>query len=91
MEQRWMDSESCQHTCNMVYVRLDLAAIDSATMSTITPNTTAMGVCAILALAANVVCLSVIIKRAIEQKKNPYKEEIFAGTKDFVEAMERAE
>ena len=52
---------------------LDLAAIDSATMSTITPNTTAMGVCAILALAANVVCLSVIIKRAIEQKKNPYK------------------
>lgn len=70
---------------------LDLAAIDSATMSTITPNTTAMGVCAILALAANVVCLSVIIKRSIEQKKNPYKEEIFAGTKDFVEAMERAE
>ena len=70
---------------------LDLAAIDSATMSTITPNTTAMGVCAILALAANVVCLSVIIKRAIEQKKNPNKEEIFAGTKDFVEAMERAE
>lgn len=70
---------------------LDLAAIDSATMSTITPNTTAMGVCAIFALAANVVCLSVIIKRAIEQKKNPYKEEIFAGTKDFVEAMERAE
>ena len=39
---------------------------DSATMSTITPNTTAMGVCAILALAANVVCLSVIIKCAIE-------------------------
>ena len=70
---------------------LDLAAIDSTTMSTITPNTTAMGVCAILALAANVVCLSVIIKRAIEQKKNPYKEEIFAGTKDFVKAMERAE
>ena len=70
---------------------LDLAAIDSTTMSTITPNTTAMGVCAILALAAIVVCLSVIIKRAIEQKKNPYKEEIFAGTKDFVEAMERAE
>ena len=70
---------------------LDLAAIDSTTMSTITPNTTAMGVCAILALAANVVCLSVIIKRAIEQKKNPYKEEIFAGTKDSVEAMERAE
>ena len=46
---------------------------------------------AILAVVANVICISVIIKRAIEQKKNPYKEEIFAGTKDFVEAMERAE
>ena len=70
---------------------LDLAAIDSATMSTITPNTTAMGVCAILALAANVVCLSVIIKRAIEQKKNPYKNEIFTDQKDYKEAMARAE
>ena len=49
-----------------------------------------MGVCAILALAANVVCLSVIIKRAIEQKKNPYKNEIFAGTRDFEQAMDRA-
>ena len=57
----------------------------------ITANPTAQGVVSILALVANVICISVIIKRSIEQKKNPYKNEIFAGTRDFVQAMERAE
>ena len=57
----------------------------------ITANPTAQGVVSILALVANVICISVIIKRSIEQKKNPYKEEIFAGTRDYIEAMERAE
>ena len=50
----------------------------------------AQGVMAILAVVANVICISVIIKRAVEQKKNPYKNEIFAGTKDFEQAMDRA-
>ena len=50
----------------------------------------AQGVMSILAVVANVICIAVIIKRAIEQKKNPYKNEIFAGTKDFEEAMDRA-
>ena len=50
----------------------------------------AQGVMAILAVVANVICISVIIKRAIEQKKNPYKNEIFAGTRDFEQAMDRA-
>ena len=49
------------------------------------------GFMAIIALVANVICLSVIIKRAIEQKKNPYKNEIFADTKDFKVAIARAE
>lgn len=57
----------------------------------ITANPVPQGVVSILALAANVICISVIIKRSIEQKKNPYKNEIFAGTRDFVQAMERAE
>ena len=39
----------------------------------------------------NVVCLTVIIKRAILLKRNPYKNEIFVGTRDFEEAMARAE
>ena len=55
----------------------------------ITANPTAQGVIAILAVAANVICLSVIFKRSIQQKKNPYKYEIWAGTKDFEQAMAR--
>ena len=55
----------------------------------ITANPTAQGVWAIAALAANVICLAVIIKRSVELKKNPYKNEIFVGTKDFEEAMAR--
>lgn len=52
---------------------------------------TSQGVIAIAALAANVIVLGVIIKRSIEQKKNPYKNEIWKGTKDFELAMARAE
>ena len=51
----------------------------------------AQGIIAIVALIANVIVLGVIIKRSVEQKKNPYKNEIFAGTKDFEAAMSRAE
>ncbi|MBO4214635.1 MAG: hypothetical protein J5876_06610 [Lachnospiraceae bacterium] len=57
----------------------------------ITANPTAQGVVAVLALAANVICFAVILKRSFEQKKNPYKNEIFAGTRDFEEAMARRE
>ena len=52
---------------------------------------TMQGVVALLALAANVICLAVIIKRSKQQKKNPYKNEIFTDQKDFQIAMERAE
>ncbi len=52
---------------------------------------TMQGVVAVLALAANVIVLAVIIKRAKEQHKNPYKEEIFTDQKDFKLAMARAE
>lgn len=56
-----------------------------------TADPTAQGVIAAITLAVNVLVLGVIIKRSIEQKKNPYKNEIFAGTRDFEEAMARAE
>ena len=52
---------------------------------------TAQGVIAIAALAANVIVFGVIIKRSIEQKKNPYKNEIWKGTRDYELAMARAE
>ena len=53
-------------------------------------NPTAQGVMAILAIVVNVLCITIIIKRSLEQKKNPYKNEIFAGTRDFEQAMDRA-
>ena len=52
---------------------------------------TMQGVIAILALAANVIVLAIIIKRAAEQKKNPYTNEIFTDTRDFKLAMARAQ
>ena len=57
----------------------------------ITANPTAQGVVAMLAIIANVVCISVIIKRSIEQKKCPYTKEIWVGTRDYEQAMSRAE
>ena len=111
------DSESCQHTCNMVYVCAGIPTFSgrwyicnsSSTLQVYRSNNwygashftleqmnaagaypVAQGVMSILAVVANVICIAVIIKRAIEQKKNPYKNEIFAGTKDFEEAMDRA-
>ena len=57
----------------------------------ITANPTAQGVVAILAIIANVVCISVIIKRSIEQKKCPYTKEIWVRTRDYEQAMSRAE
>lgn len=54
-------------------------------------NPTAQGVVAMLAIIANVVCISVIIKRSIEQKKCPYTKEIWVGTRDYEQAMSRAE
>ena len=56
-----------------------------------TANPTMQGVIAILALAANVIVLAIIIKRSVEQKKNPYKNEIFTDHRDYRQAMARAE
>ena len=54
-------------------------------------NPVPQGVISILSLAINVLALALIIKRSKEQKKNPYKQEIFTDTKDFQLAMARAE
>ena len=54
-------------------------------------NPTMQGVVAVLAIVANVICIFAIAKRAKAQGINPYKQEVFKGTKDFEEAMSRAE
>lgn len=53
-------------------------------------NPAMQGVIAVLALTANVCVLAVIIKRAVEQKKNPYRHEIFTDTREYQLAMQRA-
>ena len=52
---------------------------------------TAQGLIAVAALAVNVFAFAYILKRAKEQNKNPWKQEIFVGTKDYEEAIARAE
>ena len=51
----------------------------------------AQGVVAVLSILINCAALALIIKRARQQHINPYKQEVFKGTKDFEEAMVRAE
>jgi hypothetical protein len=57
----------------------------------ITADPRMQGFVAMMAFGANVLCIAVIIKRAIAMGKNPYSNEVFKGTKDFEEAMARAE
>ena len=54
-------------------------------------NPVPQGVISILSIGINALALALIIKRSKEQKKNPYKQEIFTDTKDFQLAMARAE
>ena len=67
------------------------AYISSNSSCSTAADPTMQGVIAILALAVNVIVLAIIIKRAVQQKKNPYKNEIFSDTRDFRQAMARAE
>ncbi len=68
-----------------------LTASEAVDKLGITANPTAQGVIAMLAIVINVVVFAVIIKRAVEQHKNPYTNEIWVGTKDYELAMARRE
>ena len=48
------------------------------------------GIIAVIALAANVIVFAAIIKRSVQLKKNPYKNEIFTHQKDYKLALARA-
>ena len=52
---------------------------------------TMMGVITILSLVINVVVFAIIWKRATSKGINPYTHEVFVGTKDYEEAMARAQ
>jgi len=64
--------------------------MDAAVRPTLV-NPVPQGVISILSIGINALALALIIKRSKEQKKNPYKQEIFTDTKDFQLAMARAE
>ena len=49
------------------------------------------GVISILSLGINALVLAIVIKKSVENKKNPYRKEIFTDTEDFRLAMARAE
>ena len=56
----------------------------------ITADPSMQSLFAILSLGMNVICISVIIKKSIQNKCNPYSNEVFKGTKDYEEALARA-
>lgn len=62
-----------------------------AAIRPMTVNPVPQGVISIASIAVNALVLAIIVKRSLEQKKNPYKQEIFTDTKDFQLAMARAE
>ena len=70
---------------------LDLTKVADITTTGIVANPTAQGLISMAALIANVICFADIIKNAKKQHINPYKEEVWTGTRDYEEAMERAE
>ena len=57
----------------------------------ITADPRMQGFVAVMALAINVLCICVIIKRAIKIGGNPYSNAVFKGTKDYEEAMARVQ
>lgn len=70
---------------------LQLGQVSADVIGKIAPNYAAMGTVSVLALIANVVCLAVIIKRSLKMGINPYKQDVWVGTKDYEEALERAD
>lgn len=76
-------------TVTSVYGEGGIAAAMGSTMPTVA-SPTAQGLISVVSFAVNVFVFAYILKRAKAQKKNPWKEEIFADTKDYQEAMARA-
>ncbi|WP_022749974.1 DUF5692 family protein [Lachnobacterium bovis] len=57
----------------------------------ITADPSMQSLVAMLSVGVNVICISVIIKKSIQNKCNPYSNEVFKGTKDYEEALARAQ
>ncbi len=77
-------------TVSSVYGAGGAAAAFGDAMPTVA-NPTAQGVISVISIVVNLAVFVVILKRAKDQKKNPYTNEIFTDQKDFKQAMARAE
>lgn len=78
---------------NSVFTTIPVLYADGFMNAAVRPtavNPVPQGVLSILSLAVNVLVLAIIVKRARQQKKNPYKQEIFTDTRDYQLAMARA-
>ena len=76
-------------TVTSVYAEGGIAAAMGSSMPT-AADPTAQGLISVVSIAVNVFVFAYILKRAKALKKNPWKNEIFTDTKDYIEAMERA-
>lgn len=77
-------------TVTSVYGSGGIAAATGANAPTVA-DPKVQGFISVLSIVINVVAFAFILKRAKAQKKNPWKNEIFTDTKDYKEAMLRAE
>ena len=78
---------------NSVFTTIPVLYADGLMDAAIRPtlvNPVPQGVISILSLAVNALVLAIIVKRSIQLKKNPYRNEIFTDTKDYQLAMARA-
>jgi len=73
------------------YTWAQMAADIASNTAPASANPKMQGVISVISILVNVAALTAVIMRAKNQKKNPYKNEIFTDQKDFAEAMARAE
>lgn len=76
-------------TATSVYGEGGITAAMGSSMPT-SADPMAQGFIAVISIVVNVFIFAYILKRAKAQKKNPWKNEIFTDTKDYIEAMDRA-
>ena len=77
-------------TVSSLYGAGGIAAATGAAMPTVA-EPRMQGIISVASILINVVAFAFIIKRAKAQKINPWKQEVFSDTKDFQEAIARAE
>ena len=86
----WIQNRACTLSMWCMFCQVcPMFANDSIFAVQSVNNPAVNTVVASIALIANIAALSYIIYRSKKLKVNPYKQEVFVGTKDFREAMAR--